>query len=88
MISQSYTEFEGLGINLIVSPKNIYSAGENFTFALTKSIKEITETQWYFDNNLQSEESIVLTSGEHTIKAVVTYSDGSSDILVQEIMVE
>lgn len=88
VISQSYTEFEGLGINLIVSPKNIYSAGESFTFALTKSIKEIAETQWYFDNNLQSEESIVLTSGEHTIKAVVTYSDGSSDILVQEIMVE
>ncbi len=87
-LSQSFSEFEGLGITMIVSPKNIYTAGETFVFETTKTIKEITSTEWFFDQVPQNEGSVTLTQGEHTIKAVVTYADGSSDILVKEILVE
>lgn len=85
---ENLSELENMGFAAILSEKEFYSAGDIFEFRLTEGPKEPTSVVWYFNDNLQNETQITLPSGEHIIKAIATYSDGSTDTMVLEILVQ
>ena len=80
-----------LGIKVISNPGQgePYSAGTEFTFAFENPFAGgvAASTIWYFDGVQTSDPSVVLTAGTHTIKAVVTYADGSEEEIEQVILV-
>lgn len=80
--------FAALGIKVIDNPGN-WKAGDVFNFRFDgKSGTDPVSTVWYFDGNAQSGSSTALTSGTHEVKAICTYSDGSTEEIVQMISVE
>lgn len=83
--------FTSLGIKVISNPGQgePYSAGTEFTFAFENPFAGgvAASTIWYFDGVQTSDPSVVLTAGTHTIKAVVTYADGSEEEIEQVILV-
>lgn len=80
--------FAALGIKVIDNPGG-WKAGDTFNFRFDgKSGTEPTSTVWYFDGEAQGSSSTVLTSGTHEVKALCTYSDGSTEEIVQMISVE
>lgn len=83
--------FTSLGIKVISNPGQgePYSAGTEFTFAFENPFAGgvAASTIWYFDGVQTSDPSVVLTAGTHTIRAVVTYADGSIEEVVQVIEV-
>lgn len=80
--------FAALGIKVIDNPGG-WKAGDSFNFRFDgKSGTEPTSTVWYFDGEAQGSSSTVLTSGTHEVKALCTYSDGSTEEIVQMISVE
>lgn len=83
--------FTSLGIKVISNPGHgeSYSAGTEFTFAFENPFAGgvAASTIWYFDGVQTSDPSVVLTAGTHTIKAVVTYADGSEEEIEQVILV-
>lgn len=83
----SFGDFSENGINAIYVKQN-YSAGETLEFLLSLSSNLPSVIEWYFDGERQSAESIELTSGEHTIQAVLTYDDGSKEELSTKISVK
>lgn len=61
---------------LINNPKKgVYSAGDTFTFELSPGYSQgsISVTSWYFDGKSVSDsDSVTLTSGSHTVEAVLS----------------
>ena len=90
-IVSSVSPFSSLGIKVISNPGNgkPYTAGTVFNLAFDNPAAGGTavSTVWYFDGNVTEETSVVLTAGTHTIKAVVTYADGSVEEIEQVILV-
>ena len=90
-IMSSVSPFSSLGIKVISNPGNgkPYTAGTVFNLAFDNPAAGGTavSTVWYFDGNVTEETSVVLTAGTHTIKAVVTYADGSEEEIEQVILV-
>lgn len=74
----------------IAVPQTTWKAGDTFTFQFVSETAGgvPTSTAWYLDGSRQSGTSVKLTSGKHEIKAIATYSDGSSEEVVQIINVE
>lgn len=80
--------FPALGIKVIDNPGG-YKAGDVFNFRfVAKSGEDPVSTVWYLDGRAQSGSSTVLTTGPHEVKALCTYSDGSTEEIVQMISVE
>lgn len=52
------------------------------------SSKKISSTTWYVDDARVSATSFTPAAGTHTIKAVVKYSDGSTETFVQKILAQ
>jgi hypothetical protein len=49
----------------------------------------IASEQWYFNNvSRQAGSRELLTAGVHTIRAVLIFTDGSQETILQEIQVE
>ena len=74
----------------IAMPKTSWKAGDTFTFQFVSETAGgvPVSTAWYLDDSRQSAASVKLTSGKHTIKAIATYSDGSTEEVIQVINVE
>ncbi len=82
--------FASLGYNYILSPKASYAAGDSFTFSLsTNASPAPTSVSWSFDDESKTGgSSVTLTSGSHTVKAVLTYASGKSETLILELDVQ
>ena len=82
-------EFLDAGVNAI-DRKATYSTGEEFEFKLTVSNNSPIEVVWFFDGVEQdsSVSSINLSAGEHTVQAVLTYSDGSTETITTKLNVQ
>lgn len=81
-------EFIEAGINCIHKNKETYSNGDTFEFLLSLSNNQPVNIIWYFDGQEQTNDSIVLTSGEHTVEAVLTYSDNSTERITTRLKVQ
>lgn len=71
-----------------IKVKDSYSAGDKFFFTLIPGNTTISSLVWRFDGSVTSASSVTLTSGEHTVTAVITYSDGRKETITQEIVVK
>ena len=43
--------------------------------------------EWYFDGNKTTAQSKTLTAGKHTVTAILTYGDGSTEEITAELNV-
>ena len=82
-------EFKDAGVNAIDREAS-YSAGDQFAFKMTVSNYSPIEVVWFFDGTEQSSDtsSVELTAGEHTVQAVLTYSDGSKETITTKLNVQ
>ena len=78
-----------LGYNSIADPgKGSYSAGDRFELKLNASHRHMpSTTKWYLDGKRVTGDYITLVSGNHTIKAELTISSGTNEIVELEINV-
>ena len=86
-VYDSSNTFYDFGYNIISGIKESYTVGEELALTIAESKDQPTSVVWYFDNKEQTGNKITLTKGEHTIKALLKFSDGSQEIIVQEILV-
>lgn len=64
-----------------------YESGEEYCFELINGKNAISSITWYYDGVQTSEYKVKLTSGEHSIKALVKFSSGGTETIVQKIVV-
>ena len=85
-------EVAAMGANVIYPGKTYtHSAGEEFPLILVESADESAHpvsVQWYYDGRLTKESTVVLTAGEHEVKAVLALPDGSTETLKLRLEVE
>ncbi|MFA6704266.1 MAG: M6 family metalloprotease domain-containing protein [Bacteroidales bacterium] len=75
------------GYNAMADAKKSYSPGDTFTLSLIKSSVTPSSVVWYFDGETKNAgDEITLTAGSHVVKAVLTYSDGAVETLIQEVV--
>lgn len=77
-----------LGYYLIRNEKGSYAAGDVFTFALEKSDVKYKSISWYFDGQKTESPSVTLSSGKHSVKAVIDNYDGTMEVLFLNLIVE
>lgn len=85
--------FNGLGAKLISNPGkgSAYAVGTVFKLGFDNPTagSEATSTEWYYDGAAVSGSSVTLsTAGQHIIKAVLHYEDGSTEEIEQTISVQ
>lgn len=87
-------EYAAFDIPFIEVNPNGYSSGDKLKLRIT-NVSRPYDVDWYFDGGkltlaqlTLSQGNVTLTSGIHRIKAEVKYSDGTKEILVQEIKVK
>lgn len=72
----------------MIDVKPSYKAGDRFWFNLV-NLQTIPEVTWYFDGaELYDPSSIILSPGTHTVKAALRYKDGTTETIVQQIIVK
>lgn len=77
------------GFNAIENPGNgQYSKNSIFKLALKESNRPPKTVKWYFDNAAKSTDQVSLRSGDHTVSAVLTFDDGSVEVLELKINVK
>lgn len=77
------------GFNAIDNPgEGQYLKNKVFKFALKESNRPPKTVKWYFDNTPKSTDQVTLTAGEHVVSAVLTYDDGSVEVLELKIDVK
>lgn len=82
-------ELSSAGVNYIDNPgKGFYKSGSTFALKLVESSNPPSSVSWTFDGNAVSGTSVALTAGEHTVKAVLTYGDGTTETLEQIIIAQ
>ena len=68
------------------------SAGQNLYPGLSLGHKALSSVFWYLDSNSVAGNGYIdgssLTSGLHTLKAEITYTDGSSEIITRTFQVQ
>lgn len=72
---------------MIYVEKLFYNAGERIPLKLRPSEQTPKSISWEVDGKATAEESVRLDSGTHTIKAILSFEDGSAQTLIQEISV-
>ena len=92
-IEKQVSPFSGLGIKVINNPggKEGYAVGTEFVPSfIDPSAGRVADTViWFMDNQRIESGSVTLsTPGKHTVKALLTYSDGSTEEIVQVIEVK
>ena len=82
-------ESSGIGIKIISSPKKYYSVGDVFTLTLSSDGDTPSSVKWYFDGSRTSDSSVTLVSkGAHSVKAILTYGDNSTEEIERVIIVQ
>ena len=75
--------------NVINSFKKQYSTGDKLVLTIVKYGDTPSSTEWLFDDAQRSDgETIVLTQGRHTIKAILVYPDGTNETIRKVINVK
>ena len=64
-----------------------YSSGDNFFYEIIPGNKGISSISWYFDGTKDSGLNKTLTSGTHTVKAAITFTDNTTETVSQKIVV-
>lgn len=72
----------------LIKTADSYSSGDKFYFALIPGNTPVTNVAWTYDGTSASGTAVTLTSGTHTVSAKVTYSDGNTETITQEIVVK
>jgi len=73
----------------IYMTRETYVAGDSFLLQLSGNGPARVSEQWFFDGVPQSSGfTLILPAGEHTLKVIVFYGDGSSETILQQIRVE
>lgn len=86
---QPSTGLAAMGYNSISTGEGTWSDGDTFPFTLDLSPERVPDAViWSFDGETVSEDSVVLRRGSHTVKAVLTYEDGSEEELEVELQVQ
>ena len=76
-----------LGFNTIANPGNL-QAGEEFPLQIISMPDNVPlSVKWYWDGSPVQGNSVVLTKGRHTVKAVQSFNDRTEDLFL-EITVE
>ena len=80
-----------MGYNYIADPGNgSYKAGDVFDLILIETSgnrRPASTTDWYFDGEQVSTESVTLTKGTHTVEARFTTAAGKTKIVELELSV-
>lgn len=76
-----------MGFNAIEVPAT-YKEGDVFYFKMAKYYTTPNSVTWYYDGVLTTAESVVLTSGNHTVTAVLQYSSGLREVLETELVLD
>lgn len=92
VIHEPVSPFASAGFKLISTPSKdgVYSVGTTLDLSIDNLATGDApqRVQWLFDDNAVSGTSVVLTSGKHIIRAMLYYSDGSTEELEQAISVK
>ena len=92
-LGEKTTPFDAVGLRNILNPGNgqPYPVGTVFELSLEgNGLGEMpTSISWTIDGTPVSGSSVTLsTAGKHTVKAVLTYSDGSTEDIEQVVQVQ
>lgn len=87
-VKSSDRSLSTLGYYLIRNEKSSYSAGDIFTFALEGTSVRYKALNWYFDGKPAAGPSVTLSTGTHTVKAVIDSYDGTVDVLFLTLKVD
>ena len=75
-----------------ITDKGTYSTSDRYYFNLSRGQRKISSVKWYCDGALSGEDnqaSVQLqTAGVHVVKAVITYSDGTSGTITKNVTVK
>lgn len=82
-------DFLDANVNAIYR-EDSYRNGDTFEFMVSMSNTTPIEIEWYYDDEVVDPEnlSVVLTTGVHTVKAILTYSDNSKETITTLLNVE
>ena len=68
--------------------KGVYAAGEKFRLEIEESpVRPVESVSWFFDGAAVQAESVVLTSGKHTVEAELLLKNGKKNVLTLELSV-
>jgi len=70
-------QFYNLGICAIETYGD-WKVGDEFPLKLVETASQPTSVVWYFDGNRISSGSVILTAGSHSVKAVISWSNGDT----------
>lgn len=75
------------GVNTISNPKSSYNVGDYFKLEVKAATgREPESVSWFFDDSPVNASSVLLkSSGWHSVKAILTYADSSTETLFLEI---
>lgn len=77
------------GFNGIDNPgEGHYAAGTTFKLKLVESAMTPDSVEWFFDGKSVEGTSVNLTSGEHTVKAVLHFTSGQVETIEQILVAE
>ena len=78
-----------MGYNFIDNPGNgTYSNNSRFNFKLvTAESNPPSSVEWYYDDARKTSSYVTVRTGDHTVRAELTYADGSTETLILEITV-
>ena len=71
----------------ILIPENL-KAGDTLFFELIPGSSPIKTVSWYYDGDKQGGITANLTAGTHTLRAEVTFKDGSQETLTAKLLVK
>lgn len=75
------------GINAIANPgRGVYERGEEFPLVLTPSSHAPSSVSWYYDDAPVSGSSVTLSSGTHTIKAVLSFTKSTASETLEQVV--
>lgn len=83
--------FESMAFHTLANPRKggAYPVGTKLGLTLNGLGEPPQKVSWFFDGSPVAEESITLSAaGSHTLKAVLKYSDGSTEEIEQAIQVQ
>jgi len=70
-----------------ISEEGQYIEGQRWQPEVVYGQRPYLKLQWYLDGVPFEQETPALSSGRHTVKAVLTYADGSKETIVRELEV-
>ena len=82
--------FKNLDIVTIGSTQSQWNAGDTYTYSTNMPAGAYKSIEWFFDGTSKgaAPANEVLTSGEHTVKAVIKHNNGLVETIIQVLKVQ